>query len=311
MNYLLIGGNLKWGSGKVVNRVKDILNIKGSLDFFGTNGLILSIELFFKIKHHNGVIIFQPSIARYSIIRDYLIFLCFKFLKKKYYLLILCDIDFSKWPSMVKKITNSSNCLKILSPAKLEYVIDEKNIIFSQQSLINPQHCFPEVKRIPLLKSSEINWIYGNYLNREKGLNTFLGYVKEHRLKHYKIFGSGNISNKITDKYKITNCKSEQEFKNCFSKAGRQKNSVYFYLSKYDLAPIVIEQAIINQIPICVIRHSRSHKIIKNFLGEGCFLYFDDLIDTTKVLDVNPILAKSTLSIFKRANLESILTDLK
>ena len=169
----------------------------------------------------------------------------------------------------------------------------------------------PKIRNKSLIESNKINWIYGNYLNNEKGLNTFLRQVKEQKFKSYKIFGSGDINNKIAKRFKITHCKSEKEFKSYFFKFGGQKNSVYLYLSEYDLAPIVLEHAVINQIPICVIRHSRSHKIIKNFLGEGCFFYFDDLIGADKVLDVKSQLENSVVSIFNRPNLESILKKLK
>lgn len=272
--YLILGGEKKWGSGKVLTKI--LLHAQHSninYKFLSTNGLFFSWQILFKLIKTQRKIIFQPSVARFSILRDLIIFIIFLLFKKKYSLLILCDINFSNFPFILELIAKNQLCVRVFTPANVEYVHPDRQTIFSQNE-ISQKFQFDETKY--KYNQRDIIFVYGNYLTKDKGLYDFLSLIDNGEIKNYLIFGSGKISEKIKAKYNIEIVKNDIEFKRRIEKISKF-DSFFYFGSRYDLAPLVIEECVMQNVPICCGKQKKSYSILKNFIGKESFLNFHEV----------------------------------
>jgi hypothetical protein len=285
---LLIGGDKKFGSGKIVSNIKTIMDDKFTdFIFFRTNGVVIGIIRLVKLIRYSQMIIFQPSIYGYSVLRDFLIFLIFRLFKRRYSILLLCDLNASKFPKLAEIIFKHRLCQKVFSASSPKNLVLREQVLFRQleQSWDNyVNNKFTNNITFPL---NEIEMIYGNYLNKEKGLENFYCFLNQISIKRYRIFGERNSNACYNSIYREYVTSSEKDFLQCFkSVKDDDKCQCYFYGSLYDLSPLVIEIATASGFPIITTKGSVASKILASFLSPYCFIEISDsqtTIDTKEL----------------------------
>ena len=263
---LLIAGEKKFGSGVVI---RQILKNK-TFCLISTNGMFLSLLRLPYLVYKNKIIYFQPSIYGSSVLRDFAIYLLLICLNKKFNIILLCDVNASRFRFLAFNILNSSNCICIYSASKLNSCIKTKSVIFRQLS--EKPASYKVSSKLPL------TLVYGNYLSKAKGLANFLKCIDDLRLGDYLIYGSSNNSDVDLENYQCYRTLSISEFEGFFHTDVYAKfsNHVYFFGSYLDLSPLVVENAIINGLPIVVYKNQRAAKILDNFIGPDGYLDISD-----------------------------------
>ena len=177
---------------------------------------------------------------------------------KRIHIVCLCDLKYSRFPSLIKKIIESKIIIGVWSPASI--------------SVRKPIKLFRQHGKLKLRSShsSEIKektLIYGNYLEKDKGFCDFIKFINSKDIKNYNAFGATFDNSKCifsNVEYEQTN--DSESFQYYFEKHVGC-SSVYFFASYFDLAPLTLLEAILHDSAIYV-DNSVACTIMKNFLGK-------------------------------------------
>lgn len=270
---VLIGGDTEFGSGQVLRQIRNAL--KPSI-FINTSGQSL-ISVLTNLRHlkKGDDIYFQPSVAKWSVLRD-LVYLLFM---PKCNVIILCDTEYSRLKGILIFFLKFRKITKIFSPAKI-----------SGLRTIN----FKQIKdtKIKILKNlnKDKKYVYANYLSVDKGLTDFEEFITTNEIKSYSAFGI--TKEKLTDMtISVEHISCNNEFFRKLTELNENYDVQWCFMSRYDLAPLLVHEILISGCTAVVKKGSKSEMILKNYLGA------DSLTDTKDfgLLRVNTDIALSNI----------------
>ena len=280
---LLIGGEKKFGSGKIVLNLKILMQkIDPKFIFFSTNNVLIRVLLLFRLIRRSQNVIFQPSIYGYSIFRDFVIFCIFLVTRRKYSILLLCDLKAARFHKLAKVLLTHKFCKEVYTCSSPKDISLRKKKSFRQLDQNYKEYVNKSFTRNLSIPLKEIEMIYGNYLKKEKGLENFYFFLNKMKIEKYKIFGNRESNDCYNPQYSEKVTLSEKEFMNYFELVKNNINfQCYFYGSILDLSPLVIETAIAQGFPIITLKGSYASEILTSFLTTDCFTEIAD--EQTKV----------------------------
>lgn len=275
---LLIGGEKRFGSGKIVSNVKFCLEKQcPEFVFFSTNGAVMRILLLVKLIWCSQKVIFQPSVYGYSVVRDFLIVCILIALKRQYSILLLCDINASKFPKLLNFLLAHTLCQKVLSCSSPDNLVLKEQVLFRQLEQDQEQYVNDKFVTNDTLPLTKLEMVYGNYLSKEKGLDNFYHFLNKMNIEKYRVFGERRSDDCYDSNYRENVTSSEKEFLQYFELVkDDSKCQCYFYGSMLDLSPLVIETAIAKGFPIITLRGSIASRILSAFLSPDCYTEISD-----------------------------------
>lgn len=254
---LFISGIGKFGSGKINAVILDELNRQFNPIHINTQGMKLSFLRACALIYQNDLIIFSPSVAGWSVLRDLLFYIVMLSLKKKIYVVCLCDLNYSQFPYIIKKIIESKIVNGVWSPAFIPVAKPIK--LFRQHDKLKLRSTRADIKY-------EKTLIYGNYLERDKGFYDFIDFIKTYQIINYNAFGTTFDNSKcLVSNIKYVQTPDSQTFQYHFENHV-DSNSVYFFASCFDLAPLTLLEAIAQGSAIHI-NNFMGRAIVRNFLG--------------------------------------------
>lgn len=273
-NQVLIAGFTPYGSGLVMNKImKSYFKASNVINTSKMN--ILDIVKLVKVIKKKDIT-FQPSIAGYSWLRDIILSLVIDRYSNKKSLIVLCDLDYSK-PNFISRFFME----KYLFNKSDEIYLPAEAMLFKKNTFKTPMrrlHHVSQHKQKVHLKKGNPFFLYANYLSSDKGINTFLS-----NFTNGVIIGNGRrIKVKKTFDLNVTRSKLEFDFA---IKELSHKRPIFCYLSKYDLAPLLIQEIISFGIVIGVFKNSKSERILLNQFYKIDYVYLDDI--DQNIIDVD------------------------
>lgn len=259
---LVIGGEKKYGSGSVIRQY--LANVRCT--FISTNGI--RIMGLFKILHSKEKdVVFFPSIAKLSALRDIAIYLILILKGSNIRTVILCDLNFSHFPKLIKWIIYKFSH-QIFAPSRIDGLQIKS---FRQQIVADLENKAYNGYRV----------VYGNYIQNEKGFDRFEKYICENDTEDYLCFGSGP-DGLYSDLSVQATC-SAGDFLMAM-KSSVRGGKYYLYLSRFDLAPLVVIEAINAGLVVCTLKScTDSIRILENYLGQQGFFVIDDLVEPKNI----------------------------
>ena len=274
-NFYLIGGSSYYGSGKIISFLKKKLNNSyEKFNFIETQKSNLGIiKKLIKVPK-NSKILFQPSIAFPSFLRDILILLLIR--RKSHDLtFILCvDICFKNPIFKVKKFRkiffkNS----KVITIANFSYKLKGQVIIepFFEKSKLNIS--IVEDFKLPLAP------LHLGYCTKMKGWDKF-NFLLESCREGYPFFTIGSASPKdclLSKKnHTIIRASNTKDIESKVELISRKYFPCLIFLSNADFAPLIVLEAGYWGIPITCIKDTKSENILERFLPRNCFVSIKD-----------------------------------
>lgn len=283
---LVIGGLSRFGSGKYMKDVCIALNESGyKILKFSTNKMrfIKLIYLFRMLNNKSDYFIyFQPSICGISFIRDLFILLILKFYKTPKVYVILSHIYYKNYLfklNFIRKFFFKNEL--IICAAKIK----ELEILAKKYIVITPicKTPFSEKKNNSKVTNNLI-FSHIGYFDSIKGFDKFLDLVKLDNQKNFIAIGEP-----LNEKYDYQNnpnltILSSHNNNDFISKINllidkHEQYPIYLFMSKYDLAPLLVLELGASKIPICVKKNSKSHRILSNFLPLDTYFTYTSLDD--------------------------------
>lgn len=260
---LIIGGLTSFGSGSVMRKITETY----AHDYIDTSGL--SIEGVFGIlsKIRNRNVIFQPSIAKFSWFRDVVIALAINFFGNSKTILVLCDPGYATpaWlANQFMRIFVFSGARKVFAPAH--------NVLIKKASGRLPIYCLHHLSVTRSDKNQKMGdcfYLFANYLTSDKGLELFLS-----RCSSGVIIGNGSFR-VVGENYSVSRTYSKLEFDAALD-SYLNRRPIYCYLSKYDLAPLLLQEIIARGFVIAVLRGSRAEEILRSQYYDVEYVYLSE-----------------------------------
>jgi len=278
-DFVLIGGSKKYGSGKVIKYLGDRIKKRPyfTFQFIETQEKKFDILKDLILIQKNSLIIFQPSIAFPSFLRDcfILLFLRLKRIENLYFLLLV-DLKFKN---------------KILKFAIIRRLFFGRNLVFApaqpSYKICNIHRLTAAFFEISTLTSDIINplkpkycFISLGYRNKIKGWEHFAKYTSEvaDKIECISIGSFDNSTgNNLFKHIKMLEGSNTLHIQRNLQDLNKTFLPIYVFSSNFDFAPLMILEAGYWGVPICVIEGSEAHHILNRFIPSDCFHIAPDL----------------------------------
>lgn len=263
MKKILIGGFTDRGSGIVMKAISDAVFKDRERINTSQMGFLRIVKKSFILS--NASVIFQPSIAGNSVMRDLLLMVFMMILSRDITLIILCDPEYARSKVLFDLFIGFSRINKV----KNVYIPAYTSEISLIDRLSKLHHIIGDEK--PWFdKEGEAYFLYANHLHSDKGLKEFIDdYPKG------KIIGSGRYEiQDISRIIHITN--SRQEFLSKLTEEAKRR-PIFCFLTRYDLAPLLLQELILRGIVIGVKRKSKAERILNSQYYDIKYVFLDGL----------------------------------
>lgn len=282
----LIAGFGRFGSGKVVSLSKSFVE-----ETLCTNGLrFLDLSDVLEIKAEK--VIFQPSIGYNSLIRDFFIKTILILMKKKIYILILCDdkLAYKFWRVLLYKFVISKGTRQIFSLRNFKDF--NCTLVKAHNNIVT--------RTVPLVEGCNLELchiVFANYKSKIKGLQRYVEYISELKNDNIKttIIGAGKSSIKSQAVDVVTNDHRQfiAEMEACVE-AGDV--CFWFFGSEVDLLPLVMFEALELGYYVLALKESKSDRLLKQMCSEQ-FWVNEDFFDLSPLNRENLLKEKEQIII--------------
>ena len=226
-------------------------------------------------------VIFQPSICGYSFIRDLLILGILRMAGCNIAIVVLSHIFYRNIAfkiNWIREFFFYKRC--VIGAANIKEVRD----IAHTYEVITPlcNLSFDKIRKPEINKVKNILFCHIGYFDPIKGFDRFVALARNNKDQRFFAIGQplkGNLLSNKDSNIEFVIPTSDSDFLNKVSGLITREDClpVLLFMSKYDLAPILILELGASRMPICVEKQSNSYLILENFLPRSAFYAFDNI----------------------------------
>ncbi|MEM1402801.1 MAG: hypothetical protein AAGG55_05675 [Pseudomonadota bacterium] len=282
---IVIGGVNRWGAGRYVSDIVSALQQLGiSVEVVSTNGMrLLDLARCLRLIVYRGsqdVIVFQPSIAGWSFLRDLAIWLCLRVYAVRFRIIVVSQLRYRNY-------FLRSKCIKdllftrasVIACAQLPELFGTKTRVSVVPPLVSLAGETTMGGGDYTVGDASRCFVHVGYLDKLKGFDAFVRLAE--RLPREEYLAIGGV---ITQGSGLVGYARELEnlglyeiesreglFAAMRAVAHKYRRPWLIYSSRFDLAPLTIyEAAVLGFVPV-VETGTNSAEIMRNFLPAECF----------------------------------------
>ena len=278
---VLIGGSKKYGSGKVIKSLNDRIRKRLGLKFvfietqekkFGIVKELVKIP-------RKSLVIFQPSVALPSFLRDCFILLILRLKRiKNLYFILLVDLKFNNilfQYKIIRRLIFGQNI--VFAPAEPSFTVHKLHRLTAKFFEINK--LTPNIITVAKLKYCFVNLGYRNHI---KGWEHFLEYTSEvsDKVECVSIGSFDDSKQEISFNHvQMLDGPTTLQIQQHLQDLNKTLLPIYIFTSNFDFAPLMVLEAGYWGVPVCVVEGSEAHHILNRFIPSDCFHVTSSLRD--------------------------------